>query len=155
VTHVQEAARSWKPYRLDVLRDHDNMVRLALWQVGYNAHEMPEPPPRKVGSLAGLALTACHAGLVEILRREGYPPSVVVRPQTEPIRLSEDAGIHLSLLFRLTRPLKRVDRIHGILQGLQQMTPDERQYFYARVQYPQKGRYMERALRIWLGHIDM
>lgn len=105
----------------------------------------------KIATLRGWAVTACHAGLADLLRQEGYPPAVLARPQAEALSLSEDTGIHLALVFRLVRPLKRLDRVHNVLQGLARMSPDERHYFFARIQYPGKGRYMERALRLWLG----
>lgn len=139
-----------KPYQLRVLKDHDNAVRLELWQMPYNGSPQPEDT-QKVGTLRGLPLMACHAGLTEVLQREGQPPSVLSRPKAEAVELTEDAGIYLALLFRLVRPLKRLDRIQNVFQGLARMTADERQYFFARVQYPRKGRYMERALRLWLG----
>lgn len=139
-----------KPYQLRVLKDHDNAVRLELWQVPYNRSPQAEDP-HKVGTLRGLPLTACHSGLTEVLGREGHSPSVLSRPRPEAVELTEDGGIYLALLFRLIRPLKRIDRIQNVFQGLSRMTPDERQYFFARIQYPGKGRYMERALRLWLG----
>ncbi|WP_242823805.1 DUF7680 family protein [Sulfobacillus thermosulfidooxidans] len=139
-----------KPYQLRILKDHDNAVRLELWQMPYNASSQTENT-QKVGSLRGLPLTACHSGVTEVLRQEGQPPSVLSRPHGEMVELTEDAGIYLALLFRLIRPLKRLDRIQNVVQGLARMTPDERQYFFARIQYPRKGRYMERALRLWLG----
>lgn len=139
-----------KPYELRVLKAHDNAVRLELWQLPYNRSPQPSKP-MKVATLRGLAVTACHAELVELLRQEGYPPAVVIRPQADAVSLTEDAGIHLALLFRLVRPMKRLDRIHNVVQGLARMSPDERHYFFARIQYPEKGRYMERALRVWLG----
>ena len=139
-----------KPYQLRVLKDHDNAVRLELWQVPYN-RSLQSEDPHKVGTLRGSPLIACHGGLTEALQQEGHPPSVLSRPQPDPVTLTEDGGIYLALLFRLIRPLKRIDRIQNVFQGLSRMTPDERQYFFARIQYPGKGRYMERALRLWLG----
>lgn len=139
-----------KPYQLHILKDHDNAVRLELWQEAYNTNDKQQAP-QKVGTLRGTQFLACQPGLVEALKREGHPPSMLTRPQSTPLELTEDTGIYLGLLFRLARPLRRVERIQNVLQGLVRMTPDERQYFYARVQYPGKGRYMERALRLWLG----
>jgi hypothetical protein len=139
-----------KPYQLRVLKDHDNAVRLELWQMPYNRSPLPEDT-HKVGALRGLPLTACHSGLTEVLRRDGHPPSVLSRPQAGALDLTEDSGIYLALLFRLIRPLKRLDRIQNVFQGLSRMSADERHYFFARIQYPGKGRYMERALRLWLG----
>ncbi|PSR22056.1 MAG: hypothetical protein C7B47_16925 [Sulfobacillus thermosulfidooxidans] len=139
-----------KPYQLHILKDHDNAVRLELWQEAYNTNDKQQDP-QKVGTLRGTQFLACQPGLVEVLKNEGHPPSVLTRPRTDPLGLTEDTGIYLGLLFRLARPLRRVERIQNVLQGLVRMTPDERQYFYARVQYSGKGRYMERALRLWLG----
>lgn len=140
-----------KPYQLHILKDHDNAVRLELWQEAYNHSNEKEQGPQKVGTLRGTQFLACQPGLVEALKSEGHPPSVLIRPQEQPLGLTENTGIYLGLMFRLARPLRRVERIQNVLQGLVRMTPDERQYFYARVQYPGKGRYMERALRLWLG----
>ncbi len=140
-----------KPYQLRILKDHDNAVRLELWQEAYNNANEEEQAPLKVGTLRGTQFLACQPGLVEALKSEGHPSSVLTRPQSNPVGLTEDTGIYLGLLFRLARPLRRVERIHNVVQGLVRMTPDERRYFYARVQYPGKGRYMERALRLWLG----
>jgi len=139
-----------KPYQLHILKDHDNAVRLELWQGAYNPTD-EDQAHQKIGTLRGTQFLACQPGLVEAVKRGGDPPSVLTRPQEHPLGLTENTGIYLGLLFRLARPLRRVERIQNVLQGLVRMTPDERQYFYARVQYPGKGRYMERALRLWLG----
>ncbi|AEW03638.1 hypothetical protein Sulac_0064 [Sulfobacillus acidophilus DSM 10332] len=139
-----------KPYRLKVSLDHDNALRLELWQVGYSPRET-ERTPLKVGTLRGVPLTVSHTGLVELLQKEGYGPGWLTRPQPEPAELTENTGILLALWFRLVQPVKKIERIQNIIQGLARMTPDERQYFFARIRYPGKGRYMERALRLWLG----
>lgn len=65
---------------------------------------------------------------------------------TEPIRVDAQLGAHVELVLRAVKPLKRIDRISTVAEGVAAMSREEAAYWHAQV----NRRNGLRALRILL-----
>ena len=92
------------------------------------------------GSTAGFV-----AGPVGELVREARVPAREWAG-SHPIDLPSETGAHLALLFRAVRPLRRVDRIDTVANGIARMPREEASYWYAKSLQPRGLR----ALRLLL-----
>ncbi|MGH8925039.1 MAG: DUF7680 family protein [Acidimicrobiia bacterium] len=66
-----------------------------------------------------------------------------------PIRLTEDAGVRLTLSALATRPLSKPSRVEEVRQAIDAMSSEEALYWYANCTGPKAARSL-RALRIML-----
>jgi hypothetical protein len=80
--------------------------------------------------------------LQEILRAAGLRGRQWTSP--EPFDLHPTLGAHAELLLRAVKPLRRVDRIAGIAEGIAGMSREEASYWHAQAQ----RRHGLKALRI-------
>lgn len=84
------------------------------------------------------------APLQEVLRNAGTPGRRWTSER--PIELVPALGAHAELLLRAVKPLRRLDRVHSIADGVAAMSREEANYWYAQT----RRRHGLRALRILL-----
>lgn len=84
------------------------------------------------------------APLQEILRTAGLGGRRWTSPR--PFQLTPTLGAHAELLLRAVKPLRRVDRIAGVAEGIAGMGREEANYWHAQTQ----RRHGLKALRVLL-----
>lgn len=82
------------------------------------------------------------APLQEILRTAGLRGRQWT--STRPFELAPTLGAHAELLLRAVKPLRRVDRIAGVAEGIAGMSREEASYWHAQTQ----RRHGLKALRV-------
>jgi hypothetical protein len=82
--------------------------------------------------------------LQEVLRAAGYRGRQWA--SAAPLELPVALGVHAELLLRAVKPLRRIDRINNIAEGVAGMSREEASYWHAQTQ----RRHGLRALRILL-----
>ncbi len=85
------------------------------------------------------------AGLQEVLRSARLKGRELAG--TEPIRVDPQLGAHVELVLRAVKPLKRIDRISTVAEGVAAMSREEAAYWHAQI----SRRNGLRALRLLLG----
>ena len=102
----------------------------------------------KVGSIDGLALLSAWDIILDVLRTDHYTPIALQRDSKKKyLGLSEESGVRLSVLFKTIAPLRNLDHIRAIQQGLWSMSNEETYYWFAKCSGPYGNRGV-RALRI-------
>jgi hypothetical protein len=64
----------------------------------------------------------------------------------QPLELSSTLGAHAELLLRAVKPLRRIDRLEAIAEGVAEMSREEASYWHAQTQ----RRHGLKALRVLL-----
>jgi hypothetical protein len=125
-------------YRFVVERDNDG--RVTRIEVGADDLDGGHRTVR----LDGQRATQVVAALQDVLRAAG------VRGQewttAAPVALDEVHGAHAELLLRAVQPLRRLDRVAAIAEGIAGMSHEEATYWHAKTQRPRGLR----ALRVLL-----
>jgi hypothetical protein len=94
--------------------------------------------------VAGQGATHAAGPLQEVLRSAGMRGRHWTSP--EPLELPAALGAHAELLLRAIKPLRRLDRIDNVAEGVAGMSREEASYWHAQTQ----RRHGLRALRILL-----
>ena len=105
-----------------------------------------------VGQAGGLPLDVVTPLLVTAMRENGISPEPLgrpSRPNDPPIELDEAHGARVALALVAVRPLRKLERMEGVVQGIGEMSAEEALYWFARVMRGPKSRVL-RALRILL-----
>ncbi len=82
--------------------------------------------------------------LQEVLRGAGLHGRQLSSPK--PLELSPTLGAHAELLLRAVKPLRRVDRLAAVAEGVAEMSREEAGYWHAQTQ----RRHGLKALRVLL-----
>lgn len=110
-------------------------------------------PAIKRGSIDGLALSSAWDMIFDVLRSNHYQPTVLQRDKKKRFGLSEESGVRLSLLFKVTAPLSDLDRIRTLQQAIWAMSDEETYYWFSKCHGPHGPRGVQ-ALRILCGGVD-
>lgn len=125
-------------YTCQISRDDDGRITA----VEINVIDL-EGAPRAV-RVNGNRATHIAAPLQEILRSAALKGRQWTAPP--PFELTPTLGAHAELLLRTVKPLRRVDRITGIADGIAHMSREEASYWHAQAQC----RHGLKALRVLL-----
>lgn len=115
------------------------------------------------GQITALAVDASDVtGTARSVQVNGYRATQVIGPVQEVLRggkvtgrqwtqpgaleLAAGVGVHVELLLRAVKPLKRIDRIAGVAAGIAAMSREEAAYWHAQA----SRRRGLRALRVLL-----
>ncbi|KWW97716.1 hypothetical protein TH66_19625 [Carbonactinospora thermoautotrophica] len=98
----------------------------------------------RVVRLEGERATHVAAFLQEVLRSAGLRGRQWTSPK--PFALSPTLGAHAELLLRTVKPLRRIDRIVGVAEGVAGMSREEASYWHAQT----RRRHGLKALRVLL-----
>lgn len=131
------------------VRQRATRREVVLWQVEQRAADgraRRRLKRQRVGSLSGRALTVAENDLrywlgraeVQELERHGR------------VQLPDALGARFGVLFLTLRPLRRVERMVRLIEGVRQLADEETYYWYAQCTRPGRARRGRRALRILL-----
>ncbi len=90
----------------------------------------------KVRRLSGARLRSVLQLLEETLQKNDLNSSNITRTGDETLFLREETGIRVSLAFIGVKPLRRIDRMRRIAQGVSGMSMEECYYWYSKCQSP-------------------
>lgn len=105
-------------------------------------HQYPYPskqngrslPLAQTGAIDGLALASAWDIILAELRANHHTPASIQRKKR--FGLSEQSGVHLSLLFQVLASLTNLDQIRAIQQGVWAMSDEEAYYWFAKCRHP-------------------
>lgn len=140
-------------FRLRVERDPKGRLAVVVLQHRLRhlgrATELDFEP---VARAMGLPLQVAMPLLAAAVRANGAAPSRLSRPHEDgdpPIELDEASGARVALALVAVRPLRKLERMEGVVHGIAEMSAEEALYWFARVMRGPKARTL-RALRILL-----
>ncbi|MCS7295457.1 MAG: hypothetical protein NZ761_08675 [Dehalococcoidia bacterium] len=133
-----------------VLRDRPGVGReVVLWQVERtpgDGRRAARPRRRRVGGLVGRPLTVAEPEVRQVLGKADAQRL----ERDKCVRLVDTAGARLGVLFLALRPLRRVERMVRVLEGVQRLADEEAYYWFAQCTAPSRARRARRALRVLL-----
>ncbi len=135
-------------FELAVQQRH-NGRELVLWQWERrveNGRTSRRPRRQRVGVLAGRSLAVAEEDVRSLLGRNG----VKELERHGRVQLTEPLGARLGVLFLTLRPLRRVERMVRLIEGVRRLADEEAYYWYAQCTVPGRAARGRRALRILL-----
>jgi len=125
-------------YTLTVARTRDGQIE----SLDLAVHDL-DGGERRI-HLAAQRASWVAAELQDVLRTSGVPGRRWTSER--PIDLAPALGAHAELLLRAVKPLRRLDRVHNIADGVAGMSREEANYWHAQT----RRRHGLRALRVLL-----
>lgn len=136
-------------YELRVLQDREIGLQLAVW-------ELPSPAtprlnvPECVGMLHGRALGIMEGRMLKRLKSAGVRLSGLRVGEEQPFEIEEDIALTLALLFRTLAPMRSLDRIRQVADGIEQLSREEAGYWLGMAVHRRNPRRVLAALRLLL-----
>jgi hypothetical protein len=120
-------ASSWTRYKLQVERDREGRVEALELTRSSDGTE-------RALRLNGLKATLLAGPIYEVTRAGGVPPRAWA--SGKPIELSYLAGAQLELLLKAVRPLRRLNKVEQVAEGIARMSFEEASYWHAKMSRP-------------------
>ena len=136
-------------YQLRLKGLRASQVELSIW-------ELPSPAtprlkqPEWVATLAGKPLNVVEVRLFRKLKHLGIRVDAVPRGEVRTHDLSEEDALSLALLFRTLAPMRSVDRIRVVCEGIDKLTKEEAGYWLGMAVHRKNPRRVLAALRVLL-----
>jgi hypothetical protein len=123
--------------------------RLEIWQVP--SHATPRlKAPEQVATLQGSGLRMVENRLLKRLAKEKIVLGSLKPGKTKKWPLDEEMALSLGLLFRVLAPMRNLDRIRQVADGIEKMSREEAGYWLGMVMHRTYPRRVLAALRILL-----
>jgi len=136
-------------YELRLLVNKHGDWRLAIWQL-----PSPSTPrlqsPEYVATLRGAALRIVENRVIKQLSRANIRLGSLAPGKQKRWPMDEDLSLTLGLLFRTLAPMKKLDRIRQVADGIDQMSREEAGYWLAMAMHRMYPRRVLAALRTLL-----
>ena len=124
-------------------------MELALWQL-----PSPSTPRLKqaelTASLRGRQLRLIESRVLRRLKQAGISLNGIKRDQTSMFKLEEDLALNLALLFRVLAPMRSIDNIRMVSDGIDKMSREEAGYWLGMAVHRVYPRRVLAALRVLL-----
>ena len=136
-------------YELRALGIGGGEVELEIWQ-------LPSPAtPRlngaeRTATLKGRPLRMVETKVLRRLKHSGIKLKGLRKKETADFPLDEDVALNLALLFRALAPMRSIDRIRMVAEGVDKMTREEAGYWLGMAVHRVYPRRVLAALRILL-----
>ena len=136
-------------YELRLVVPKSGDWQLAIWQ-------LPSPAtPRltaaeHVATLKGAALRIIEARVLKQLARADIRLGTLTPGKSRSWPLGEEASLILGLLFRILAPMRNLDRIRQVADGIDQMSREEAGYWLGMAMHRKYPRRVLAALRTLL-----
>lgn len=122
---------------------------LQIWQL-----PSPATPrltgPEYVAALKGAALRLVEPRIMKRLSRNKINLGSLNGDKTKEWRIDEDLALNLGLLFRVLAPMRKLDRIRQVADGVEEMSREEAGYWLGMAMHRKRPRRVLAALRILL-----
>jgi hypothetical protein len=123
--------------------------RLEIWQATSAATPRLKAPEH-VATIQGPGLRIAENRLLKRLAREKIVLGSLKPGKTKRWPLDEEVALTLGLLFRALAPMKNLDRIRQVAEGLEKMSREEAGYWLGMVLHREYPRRVLASLRILL-----
>lgn len=122
---------------------------IEIWQL-----PSPSTPrlssPELTATLAGRVLELVEARVLRRLRDLGLKLTGVRRGELRSVRLDEDTALSLAILFRTLAPMRSLERIRIVADGIDRMSREEAGYWLGMAIHRRNPRRVLAALRVLL-----
>jgi hypothetical protein len=146
---AMEHAGNLPQYELRFRRRSGSDIELEIWQT-----PSPATPrltaPEYVAGLKGAALRLVEPRLLKRLARAKISLAVPSAEKTRTWKIDEDLALNLGLLFRVLAPMRNLDRIRQVAEGVEVMSREEAGYWLGMAMHRRYPRRVLAALRILL-----
>jgi len=136
-------------YECRVQGSRSGEMAIEIWQL-----PTPSTPrltaPELTASLHGRVLEIVEARVLRRLRDLGLRLTGARRHEPPAVRLDEDTALSLALLFRVLAPMKSLDRIRIVADGIDRMSREEAGYWLGMAMHRRNPRRVLAALRVLL-----
>jgi hypothetical protein len=124
-------------------------LELSIWQLTSPATPRLKEPER-TASLWGRSLRLVESRVLKRLRGQGVKLRDLRKGDTQRAALDEDVALNLALLFRALAPMRSLDRIRAVAEGIDNMTREEAGYWLGMAVHRSHPRRVLAALRVLL-----
>ncbi len=136
-------------YELRLIVPAPGVWRLEIWQL-----PSPATPrlaaPEQVGTLKGVALRIVEHRLLKRLARARVDLGVLRPGKMRSWPIDEELALILGLLFRVLAPMRNIDRIRQVADGVEAMSREEAGYWLGMAVHRKYPRRVLAALRVLL-----
>ena len=136
-------------YELRRVVESKESDRLEVWQLPSAATPRLKSP-KYVAALKGRTLRLIEPRLLKRLAAAKVKLGRRSVGNTDSFTLDEDQALNLGLLFRVLAPMRSLDRIRQVADGVDEMTREEAGYWLAMAMHRQRPRRVLAALRMLL-----
>ncbi len=136
-------------YELRALGIGGSELELAIWQLPSPATPRLREPER-TAALKGRPLRLVETKVLRRLKNSGIKLNSLRKGETVAYPLDEDVALNLALLFRALAPMRSIDRIRLVAEGVDKMTREEAGYWLGMAVHRVYPRRVLAALRILL-----
>jgi hypothetical protein len=124
-------------------------VEVAIWQLPSIATPRLQQAER-TAALAGRPWRMVESRIAKRLRQNGISIANVRKGQTASFQIDEDLALYLALLFRVLAPMRSIDRIRMVADGIDKMSREEAGYWLGMAVHRVYPRRVLAALRLLL-----
>jgi hypothetical protein len=136
-------------YELRLIVPAPSVWRLEIWQL-----PSPATPrlnaPEQVGTLKGIALRIVEHRMLKRLARARVDLGALRPGKRRSWRIDEELALILGLLFRVLAPMRNIDRIRQVADGVEAMSREEAGYWLGMAVHRKYPRRVLAALRVLL-----
>jgi len=136
-------------YELRLIVDTKNDYQLDVWQL-----PSPATPrltgPEYIASLKGVALRLMEPRLLKRLAQVKISFGRMTAGKQEVWTINEELALLLGLLFRTLAPMRSIDRITQVANGIDDMSREEAGYWLGMAMHRKRPRRVLAALRLLL-----
>ena len=142
-------AQSHPVYELRAAGLPGSDMEVAIWQ-------LPSPAtPRlhlaeRTAALSGRPWRLIEARVLKRLKHAGISLATVKKNQTLSYQIDEDLALNLALLFRVLAPMRSIERIRMVADGIDKMSREEAGYWLGMAVHRVYPRRVLAALRVLL-----
>ena len=136
-------------YELRMIVESASVWRLEIWQATSAATPRLKAPEH-VATIQGPGLRIAENRLLKRLAREKIVLGSLKPGKTKRWPLDEEVALTLGLLFRALAPMKNLDRIRQVAEGLEKMSREEAGYWLGMVLHREYPRRVLASLRTLL-----
>ena len=136
-------------YELRLKVSKGDGFELEIWQ-----NPSPATPrltaPEYLAGLKGSALRLIEPRLLKRLSRQQVNLGILKIEKTQTWKIDEDLALNLGLLFRILAPMRNLDRIRQVADGVDEMSREESGYWLGMALHRKHPRRVLAALRLLL-----
>ena len=136
-------------YELRMIVESTSVWRLEIWQIPSRATPRLKVP-EQVATLHGSGLRMVENRLLKRLAKEKIVLGSLKPGKTKKWPLDEELALSLGLLFRALAPMRNLDRIRQVADGVEKMSREEAGYWLGMVMHRAYPRRVLASLRILL-----
>jgi hypothetical protein len=136
-------------YELRLKVEGRGTYQLEVWQL-----PSPSTPrlttPEYVATIKGTSLRLMEPRLLKRLRGLGVSLGKMTAGRQDAWQINEEAALTLGLLFRTLAPMRSIDRIRAVADGIDEMSREEAGYWLGMTMHRKNPRRVLAALRMLL-----